>query len=240
MYYYAGKAAYHKAEIKNNNEIYDLTERFYKYSIEEAQQIKNGNNPQMANSYVELGNLYILQNDFLKAETVLLKSYGIFKNLKDVQGEIFALNNLGIVYSLKGDLSSSNSFYLKALLLLKQDSNKLNKKRKIQNLLNIYNNLSAICIKQGKLIKAIEYQEKIIDIFETNALIAANQAKYAENIGALGILYYKIGKINEAEMLLRKSNDIYNSLQDKNNNKRASIQYYLKLINEKNIYKGSR
>lgn len=108
---------------------------------------------------VDLGNLYLIQDDFNQAEVWYKRALKIFQNQKNKNGVLLAQSNLVEVNKFKGNWQESRS-YLKSILIHDTE-----RKSIISMGIDYYNIAHLEYLKQNQS-KAREFLQKAIELFE--------------------------------------------------------------------------
>ncbi|WP_417526949.1 tetratricopeptide repeat protein [Marinomonas shanghaiensis] len=126
----------------------------------------------------------------------------IAKSINNIAIEAEILNDLGLIFKIKDDLSKAKENYKKSMLLM-SDSNK--------NLSVVYGNLAVIYKKENNLSEAKKYYEKALEIDLKNS----NRYGCARHKGNLGNVYIDQGNFLLAEKYYKESLNLYKELDAK-------------------------
>lgn len=158
----------------------------------------------LAQSYNDLGIIYIDQSNFSKAIKYFENSLNIRKNLKDKKGVASAHNKLGIVYQKQGKLKEALQHQLEALTIYEE----LEQERWIAYSLN---NIAIINQNLGNLENALSYHKKAADY-----QIKLNDS-YGEGMsyGNIGNVYIKLSDTTRAIQFYNKALSIFREIDNK-------------------------
>ncbi|NET52444.1 MAG: tetratricopeptide repeat protein, partial [Merismopedia sp. SIO2A8] len=103
-------------------------------------------------TYDYLGLSYARIRDYEKAEDALRRRLGMARSLRDLQGQIYGLNNLGTVLLQRGDFEAAQKTFTEALEITRSVRNRQGEGLTLSN-------LGLAAFHMGKYAEAIEYYE---------------------------------------------------------------------------------
>lgn len=134
-----------------------------------------------------------------------LKSYDIFCELEDVQGESESCYTLGYLYRSLGEWDESIKFFTHCLSLFQSLKDSVGEAGALDGLGQVYTKTQRFSQAQDILLESLQLKEdKIRDQFEIS-----------KTLNNLGKVYKLIGKLDEARSLFEKSLSIKEQLGDK-------------------------
>jgi len=181
------------------------SEKAIKYGEEALSLSKNINwNKGLAQSYNDLGIIYIDQSHYSKAINYFENSLAIRKDLKDNKGVASAHNKIGIVYQKQGKLKEALQHQLEALKIYEE----LQQERWIAYSLN---NIAIINQNLGNIENALSYHQKA-----ANYQVKLND-KYGEamSYGNIGNVYIKLFDTTRAVQFYNKALSIFREIDSK-------------------------
>lgn len=195
----------------------------------------------IANSYNNIGIIYMHQGNYPKTLEYWLKALKIDEELKDKSWIAKRLGNIGIVYMNQGDYPKALDYYFRALNMAKE----IGDKKIIESCIG---NIGVVYGDQGDYPKALDYYFKALKMHEEQndkigiarnlsniGTVYVEQKDYqnalnyffkglnmveelgdkngiAIKLGNIGSLYTTIGKFKEAEQYLKKAIKIEESI----------------------------
>ncbi len=124
--------------------------------------------------------------------------------LSEDPDDLFALNQMGHIHSLRGKLDLAEKAYLRVLELATEVGDS-------ESEAAAYGNLGLVYRKRGELDKAEEMHGKSLEIEEE----LGNKRGMAANYGNLGLIYQTRGELDKAEVMHSKSLEIEKQLGNK-------------------------
>ncbi|RLD58764.1 MAG: hypothetical protein DRJ01_12155, partial [Bacteroidetes bacterium] len=156
--------------------LYDKAIDYYYEALKTNKEI--GNKLGVANSYESIGNIYLNKtNKFKQSLELFNKSLSIYKKIKNYEGQISTLNNIGLYYEKTKDYKKAIEFYNKSIKIAKEHN-------LCTSIINNYLSLSEIYETIGNYKKSLNYYQKyhILNdsIFneKSKTIIADFQTKY--------------------------------------------------------------
>ncbi len=138
-------------------------------------------------TYDYLGLTYISLNQYSQAETALRRRLAIARDRNDFQGQIYGLNNLGILLLEKANLPAAETLFQEALVIA----------RDIKHLAGIglsLNNLGLISANQSQYPQAIAYYQEALKLRQS----ASDLTGQASTLNNLGNAQQVVGQHGEA------------------------------------------
>ncbi len=172
----------------------------------------------IAQSYNDMGIIYIDKSDYSKAIAFFENSLQIRKKLNDQAGIASAYNKIGIVYQKQGKLKNALENQIAALKIYEE----LNQDRWIAYSLN---NIAIIHQNLGNLEKSLEYHEMAVE----SRLRLNDQYGEGMSYGNIANVYIKMGDTSQALGYYEKALIIF---RQTGNNEAIAIQ----LVNIGNLY----
>ncbi|MCK4761655.1 MAG: tetratricopeptide repeat protein [Candidatus Aminicenantes bacterium] len=127
------------------------------------------------------------------------------------------LNNLGLVWSAKGDYNKAQKYYEEALYIVKYINDE-----KAQILIgNLLNNLGKVLTASGEVEDGIVYYEHALRFWEDSVI--DKHANIAITLNNLGSAYNECGEYDKAIEFFKKALDIYQSFLKALHHKKARI-----------------
>jgi adenylate cyclase len=166
----------------------DIIKEAFQYA-KDAQIIalKIGYRKGLAYSIKNIGQGYMKQGEFVKAQLEFKRSLEIFDSIQFKPGIANILSNMGAVYFNKGDDTKAIEYYLRSLKV----SEEINDQLRIGT---AYNNLGGIYNNKKEEAKALEYFLKALPLFE--------KIEYQNGIAIVSV---NIGEIYEDMKLYKTS-----------------------------------
>ena len=162
---------------------------------------KMGFAPNIATTLNNLGNIYALKSQYLKAMECYQESLDIRQNWGDGRDIAQSLNNIGTIYHEKGELDKSLGYYFKSLKLSEEIGNKA-------DLAIDYQNIGEIYELKGALIQSLTYYNK--------SLNASKQGEFKFGIAMalqnIGHIHYMKGNPLEANGYYQKSLSLHEQI----------------------------
>ncbi len=140
-----------------------------------------------------------------EADARLQEALALARRLKFSRGEAAALNGLGIVEEIRGNMSQAEQHYREALRIRRA----LDDKRDIASTLN---NLGILSEWNGDFVQALKYHRENFSIMEELG-DSLRMARAQENIAGA---YLESGEYPEAQIALNSARAIYEKRQDDN------------------------
>lgn len=217
---------------------YDKALEFYRLAL--TDNISVDNEIGMVKSYNDIGKVYAVRGNLEKAVDSFLEGYRLAQKLEDNSllvlcetniGEIFLRNgetnealemftqalsrpidgestqtailfhNTGQAYKLIGDLDRAEELITEALELNSEN-------REYQELASNYYALASIASKRGNYEQAVDNALSALE----NDKRMENRIGIAKDLKALGIIYHRWGKIEEAYEYMKKAFMVYETL----------------------------
>ncbi len=187
----------------------------------------------LTSAYVELSEILYLSNPdtliplSLKAKEVAEKAI----SSEDLSAEekisinvslSIAINNLGYIYSNKGDISKALEYYHKSLKIREQTND-------LKGMANSYSNLAYVYIEQGDVALALEYMNKALSIQKK----IDDKVNMAITYNNLSSIYFDTRELDKAAEYSNMAIEIQQEIGDKPN---LAMSY----TNMGNIYKIQR
>ena len=169
------------------------------------------NHPDYAKSLNNLGVLYDVMGDYLKAEQFYLESLKIRKSVLGENHPDYAasLNNLGVLYRTSGDYSEAEQFLLESLRIRKSVLGENH-----PDYATSLNNLGVLYRTLGNYSKAEPYFQEALRI--RKSVFGENHPDYAASLNSLGVLYHIMGDYLKAEQFYLESLKIRKSVFGEN------------------------
>ncbi|HKC65963.1 MAG TPA: tetratricopeptide repeat protein [Pyrinomonadaceae bacterium] len=135
-----------------------------------------------------LGNLFLVIGNYSLARKHYEKVLMLARQLRNRNGEGFALTGLGHMYFFQGRLAEAAEMYQQALAIARDIKGRSNEGKLLMNLGNVYD-------KQGHLDDAEKFYREALEISRE----ASDRATEARVLGNLGITYLEQERLSEAE-----------------------------------------
>jgi len=171
-----------------------------------------------AQSYNDLGIVFIGCGDFPQALDYFAKSMEIRKQLGDTAGIASLYNKIGIVYQKQGNLKLALENQINALRIYEQLQQDLWIGYCLNNIAIVHQNLENLDKSLEYHFRALEYRKKMKDIYGEGG-----------SYGNIGNVYFKLGDTNTAIAFYEKALQILRRVKD---DEAVSVQ----LRNMGNIY----
>ncbi|MFM2213777.1 MAG: Photosystem assembly protein Ycf3 [Bacteroidota bacterium] len=204
--------------------------------------LKNHYDYGIANSYINMGNAFIVLGNYKNARYYFEKAKTIYVSLTDAEGgnknyknglaRVYA--SLGVIYSQESNYYASLENYEKALKLYQE----IDKKNSISK---AYNNIGVVYKSQGNNGKALDYFKKALDLQEEKG-----EQTVPVTLTNIGVIYFEQNNLssalqyyNKAERLFRNSdnlrgyallNNYFGDYYQKQNNSTQALAYYNKAL----------
>ncbi|HAP69444.1 MAG TPA: hypothetical protein DCR04_06920 [Flavobacteriales bacterium] len=181
------------ATISDQLGEFGQAENYYAYIIEKVQKSPLNNSRFYCRILNDLGRL---QTDFGKndeAELNLMTAAQLYHTNSwqpDADYGII-LNNLGLLFSKKGDFLEAREFYKRALQLTNESDLYSN------TLAILLDNLGQVCRALGEYEKAVDHYKKALEGFLRTAGVSSS--RYASTLNNLGLVYADLGLYSKAE-----------------------------------------
>lgn len=160
----------------------------------------------MANIEINTGNIYLVNNNYNKAEDCFLKALDLVGRSEYENLEALIYEDLGDLYFKMGEIKSSEEKYEQALNLYKKTYNKRGEA-------HIYGNLANIVYEKGGSSETqINLYEKQIDICRE----IKDYLGLAKAYNNLGLTYMDENKLDSANEFLLEADSMYRKIGDKN------------------------
>ena len=227
--FWGEKALYHANRSENKCDIlhmlghhyyqlhnYEMSNYYLIRSIEEAEKLKQIDYDKYLTKVAlplnTLANIYLDQNNFLKAEQLLVENVQIRKQLFEKDSNNFkyyavGLNNLGELYSAIYKIDLDSNVFEKAVkcfeeaILIRSYTDKINQIDNKSSLANLYNNLGSLYISAQLFDSANFSIQKSMELLEY--LMTINPKKYKDDfiscIVNLGVLNSNLKLFQNAE-----------------------------------------
>lgn len=138
------------------------------------------------------------------AEQVAREALEIATNINYAEGIAASYNNLGIVYSIRGDYTEGLDFFLKTLRIREQEGD-------LSGQASVSGNISRLFTYQHDYDKALEYAKKSLDIFrKTDDYIAMGKTYVAS-----GRIYVSLGDGDQALAMFELALEIFEKHENK-------------------------
>jgi tetratricopeptide (TPR) repeat protein len=197
-----GQLYYYLGWIKNDQGKYTEAITYYEKSLEIRQKTPE-NHPDLANSYNNIGDVYINIGEYSKALSYYEKALEIYQKTLPANHPNLATsyNNIGLVYKDMGEYSKALSYYKKALEI-RQKTLPVNH----PDLATSYNNIGNVCKDMGEYSKALSSHEKALEIYQKT--LPANHPHLATSYNNIGLVYYNMGEYSRALSYYERALDI--------------------------------
>ena len=194
-------------------------------SLRIRQQLFDGDNPDLAQSFNNLAEVYHDQGRYSEAESLYTEALEIRKRLfgNEHLAVAVSLNNLALLYQYQGRYSEAEPLYEEALTiqskLIGYDH---------PNMAALYNNLALLYQYQGKYSEAETYYNYAIALFKK--LFGKNHPEVANSLNNLALLYQYQERYSEAKSLYNESLTILKQLFGSDHILTANITNNLALL----------
>ncbi len=159
----------------------------------------------IASLYLNISNIYFINNDYDQSIEILDEAVVVFKELKKDHNLFLCYNTYGNIYTKKDDYELADFYYYKGLTIAK----KLNH---LEKMASIYNNLSYLAEKNNKFDKALELVFKSLDINKK----LSREAIIALDYRRIGTIYFYLKRYSEGIEYLENSLKVSKELNNKN------------------------
>jgi len=171
----------------------------------------------IADTYNNIGTVYMYQGDYEDATDYYLKSLKIDEEIRDKKGIAMANTNLGIIHSYQKNFDNSIKYFLKSLEINKEIGNKNGIASSYNNVGIGYNSLGEFnkanpSIRDSLYNIAIEYYFKALEINKETE----HRSWISNNYSNIGVVYQDMGNNNLALESFLKSLKIEKEIGDKN------------------------
>ncbi|CAF3588067.1 unnamed protein product [Rotaria sp. Silwood1] len=179
------------------------------------------NHPDLAESYINIGEVYNKMSDYSKALEFYEKAHEIYEKALPSNHPDLATsyNNIGLVYNSKGDYSKAFEFHKKAHQIYTKALPQSH-----PSLSASYNNMGLVCDTMGDYSKALEFYEKANTIAEKT--LTSNHpdlATFYNNIGRLNEMVYLNSQIVDSMVPHRNVNRIQFGILSPDEIRRMSV-----------------
>ena len=213
--------AYSYAVVLYQTERSNLAQEPMEKAISSLKALYGETNEQYVNGLNILANIYLDNKAYKLAEEKYIESN---KLLKIVYGEDhmmygIGLTNLAGLYRQTGDYKKALNILNNGLDILKKDP--YFDKTSYNNLR--YNNLPSIYQGLGRLEDALEIEKESLNYILKN--YGSFNSNYANILTSIGGMYVNLGYFNKAEKALLEASEIFEGLNDKENDKAMGNTY---------------
>ena len=208
------------------------------YLLQSNEVYKNAgalNNPQYAESFIELADLYNISGKFDKAEKFILKARRIYEHIYGKKSAKYALtcNNLASLYRKTGNYSKSEKLFIEA-----KNSYENLYGKKHPDYTVCCSNLASLYLEKGQFNKAEQLFTEAKDLDES--LYGKDDKHLFGDYNNLGNFYAELGNYDKSEHLFLKAETILKTKVGTNNPKYAVVCNNLgQIYNLKNNYKDA-
>lgn len=187
------------------------------------------------NALNALGREYIIEGEYIPADSILSISLQLAQQLKFSAGEAQALTNTGVLYWYQADYPEALEHYFKALRIVEASGNKNMTARSLAN-------IGLVFSSQGDRQKALDYYERALKIKEeigdkkAATIIRGNIAELYKTGGdpKLALESYLTALENSEEMKEQGLTGLYlasiASIYEARTEYAAALSYYLKAL----------
>ena len=190
--------------LENNFDNYDNALEYFEKSL--SIQLKNlgENHYEVAKSYTNIGQVWLLKRNYDRALEYNEKSLTIrLKTLGDNHASVAAsYNNIGLVWRSKGFYNKALEFYEKSLVIYLKT-----KGGNHSFVATIYTNIGHVWQSKGNHDKALEYYEKSLTI--RLKTLGDSHLSVATSYNNIGLVWRSKGNYNKALEFIEKSLVIY-------------------------------
>ena len=176
--------------LGENKDVLD----YYNKALEIRERILDKNDPELANSYTNIGTFYMMEmKDYPKAMDYLMKGLAIREKIfgPENASTVNSYSTIGLLYRKMGDYAKSLEFYEKALVYREKCLGVEHPSTAIS-----YQNLGNWYRLQGMYDKALEFYKKAWPIIEK--AVGLNHRRTAILYSNMGLAYNGLGKYDEA------------------------------------------
>lgn len=175
--------------------------------------------------YAQQGRIYYnLNNDFVKSEQLIKKSYDLAKQFADDNNYLEkstillmdAIVNLNQLYYYEKQWQKMESYMLEELNL-RQQSYEKNSDNEVRYLFTVYYNLAELYCNLNRLKESNDYLELALNKFTEVLLIYDETSLVFDKVNLYDVasqLYYKEGNMEQARMYATQCLESYNNLPD--------------------------
>ena len=185
-------------EFKNSN----LDSAFFYAQQSLKTAIKIGSLEGEANAYNSLANSFEAASSLDSALVYHSKSYDIALKLNDSLKMASSLNNIGIVYDLKGDYSEALKNYFSALEIYETQDAEFDK------VPMVYVNIGIVYKKQKEYDKVLNYYKKALEIYKRHNYVIGEVI----TTGNIGSVLLSTGDYGQSMTYSQKAEAMYDSL----------------------------
>ncbi|WP_195339898.1 DUF4037 domain-containing protein [Fusobacterium sp. 1001295B_180824_G3] len=213
---------------------YDEAETNLKKSLEIIKKKYGDNNLAYATSLLNLTEVYRFAQKFNLLEENYKKIVKIYQaNSADNSFSYAGLcNNFGLYYQNIGDMKSAYDLHLKSLDILKNYNSEEYLLEYAVTLSNLFNP----CYQLGMKEKAVEYLNKVIDIFEKN--VGTEHPLYSASLNNMAIYYYNERELSKAIEFFERAAEISKKTMGVDSDNYKNIVSNIEFIKEELAKKG--
>ena len=213
---------------------YDEAETNLKKSLEIIKKKYGDNNLAYATSLLNLTEVYRFAQKFNLLEENYTKIVKIYQaNSADNSFSYAGLcNNFGLYYQNIGDMKSAYDLHLKSLDILKNYNSEEYLLEYAVTLSNLFNP----CYQLGMKEKAVEYLNKVIDIFEKN--VGTEHPLYSASLNNMAIYYYNERELSKAIEFFERAAEISKKTMGVDSDNYKNIVSNIEFIKEELAKKG--
>ncbi len=210
---------------ERNQGNYGEASRLYMAALRISEEKKNYS--QKGYTLINIGNLYIYQQDFNQAFTYLENALEIADSLNDQNMRAYCFLNMGRAKRGANELNKAEDFFLKSLEI-----------RKVLNdtssQVTLKVELAEVFRQEGNLEKALEYYRSGLDNINT----IKNYGALSYSFNNISKIYLEQGKLDTAQLYAKYSNDIAEQLNDKYDLQKAKQNLSI-IFEQKGDYKNA-
>ncbi len=151
-------------------------------------------NPSVVEAYFRLGEAYMAKGNYDLGLMNMQRGLTVFEEIKGSEHHPERapfLNNIGKIYTLRGDYNQALEFYLQAL-----EQVAVHKGLNHADAASSYNNIAEVLQNQGQLDSALFYYKESLKVNER--LFGDEHPEAAQNWSDIGTVYFKMGKYDQA------------------------------------------
>ncbi|WP_029759502.1 DUF4037 domain-containing protein [Fusobacterium nucleatum] len=213
---------------------YDEAETNLKKSLEIIKKKYGDNNLAYATSLLNLTEVYRFAQKFNLLEENYKKIVKIYQaNSADNSFSYAGLcNNFRLYYQNIGDMKSAYDLHLKSLDILKNYNSEEYLLEYAVTLSNLFNP----CYQLGMKEKAVEYLNKVIDIFEKN--VGTEHPLYSASLNNMAIYYYNERELSKAIEFFERAAEISKKTMGVDSDNYKNIVSNIEFIKEELAKKG--
>ncbi|KAM7441747.1 hypothetical protein ABFA07_009212 [Porites harrisoni] len=186
--------------LSNDLDQNNQAKEYFEKSLAISKEIYGEHHDDVAQSYNNLGNVYINLAQYSQAKEYHQKSLAIRKEIYgEHHGDVAAsYNNLGNVYSDLGQYNQAKEYHEKSLVIKKEIYGEHH-----GDVARSYNNLGLVYSDLGQYNQAKEYHEKSLVI--KKEIYGEHHGDVARSYNNLGVVYRNLGQYNQAKEYHEKS-----------------------------------